>query len=388
MTRPIVPHSSAQAFEDRMAVSSASYAANGMNHNPRGGQRTPLEIESFSAFEGKEIPEAEWLIGGFIPMSDLTLLGGEGGIGKSQLAIQLGVACHLGKPWLGVPSRQCASLMILCEDTRGEVHRRAARVAEHYDTTLGDLPDCHFVSRVGRPNFIYEAKSDYEPADRSAFFDDIRGAADRLRVKLIVLDSNHNLFGANENSRIHVPEFCSLLRGMAQDLGAAVVLLTHPSLAGINTGTGLSGSTSWHNGCRARFYLKSADPQDKTALMLECMKINQGPKPDPIRLAFQGGVLIREGGMVSQIKGQKAEVTFLAALAAAAANGVYVTPGRTSPSYAPKVLALRAEAEGLSKTDLERAMEGLLARGEIVTVMHKKSDRKTREVLTVKGAML
>jgi hypothetical protein len=36
----------------------------------------------------------------------------------------------------------------------------------------------------------------------------------------------------------------------------SVVLIAHPSLTGINTGTGISGSTQWHNSVRARFYLK------------------------------------------------------------------------------------------------------------------------------------
>jgi hypothetical protein len=32
----------------------------------------------------------------------------------------------------------------------------------------------------------------------------------------------------------------------------AVVLVTHPSLTGINSDSGLSGSTAWHNSVRAR----------------------------------------------------------------------------------------------------------------------------------------
>jgi hypothetical protein len=36
----------------------------------------------------------------------------------------------------------------------------------------------------------------------------------------------------------------------------------NPSLTGINTDTGLSGTTQWHNAVRARFYMKSVKPED------------------------------------------------------------------------------------------------------------------------------
>ena len=39
----------------------------------------------------------------------------------------------------------------------------------------------------------------------------------------------------------------TLLRKPAIETGASVILVSHPSLAGIASGTGLSGSTAWHN---------------------------------------------------------------------------------------------------------------------------------------------
>jgi hypothetical protein len=36
----------------------------------------------------------------------------------------------------------------------------------------------------------------------------------------------------------------------------APVLIAHPSLTGMNTGSGLFGSTDWHNGPRARLYFE------------------------------------------------------------------------------------------------------------------------------------
>jgi hypothetical protein len=38
------------------------------------------------------------------------------------------------------------------------------------------------------------------------------------------------------------------------------MLLSHPSLTGINSGTGLSGTTGWHNSVRARMYFVRPKP--------------------------------------------------------------------------------------------------------------------------------
>ncbi|HEY9147871.1 MAG TPA: AAA family ATPase, partial [Gammaproteobacteria bacterium] len=51
--------------------------------------------------EGLPIPEREWLVQDLIPARNVTLLYGDGGTGKSLLALQLAVAVALGRPWLG-----------------------------------------------------------------------------------------------------------------------------------------------------------------------------------------------------------------------------------------------------------------------------------------------
>src|SRR5690606_1948630 len=51
--------------------------------------------------DGKEVPPRNWLVPGTIPSGTVTLLTGDGGTGKSLLALQLATACALGKRWLG-----------------------------------------------------------------------------------------------------------------------------------------------------------------------------------------------------------------------------------------------------------------------------------------------
>ena len=64
------------------------------------------------------------------------------------------------------------------------------------------------------------------------------------------------MYPANENDRAKVRQFVGILRGLALRQRCAVMLLGHPSLTGLNTGTGTSGSTAWNNSVRSRLYLE------------------------------------------------------------------------------------------------------------------------------------
>ena len=74
---------------------------------------------------------------------------------------------------------------------------------------------------------------------------------------LIALDTAADMFGGNENDRSQVRQFIGLLRGLAITPMPACCWRSHPSLSGINTDSGLSGSTGWHNSVRSRLYFKA-----------------------------------------------------------------------------------------------------------------------------------
>src|SRR6185503_13926162 len=88
------------------------------------------------------------------------------------------------------------------------------------------------------------------------------------KPKLLVLDTSADVFAGNENDRMQVRQFIGLLRRLAIDGNCAVILCSHPSLTGINTGSGLSGSTGWHNSVRARMVFRAATTE-------------AGEEPDP-----------------------------------------------------------------------------------------------------------
>ena len=51
-------------------------------------------------------------------------------------------------------------------------------------------------------------------------------------------------------SRTQAKQFVGMLRGIALRFDCVVMMLAHPSLTGINSGSGASGSTAWSNSVR------------------------------------------------------------------------------------------------------------------------------------------
>ena len=68
-----------------------------------------------------------------------------------------------------------------------------------------------------------------------------------IKPKMIAIASSANVFSGSEIDRTQTQQFIGLLNRLATTAVGAVVLIAHPSLTGINTDTGLSGTTQWHN---------------------------------------------------------------------------------------------------------------------------------------------
>ena len=104
----------------------------------------------------------------------------------------------------------------------------------------------HLLSLAGADAVHGGAKQKWlDRADRN-LFKRLDKTVCELQPRLIVIDNSADVFAGNENDRAQVRQFITLLRGMAITANAGVLLTSHPTLTGISTGTGLSGSTAWN----------------------------------------------------------------------------------------------------------------------------------------------
>ena len=259
-----------------------------------------LPFINISAWRNQPVPERQWTVKDRIPANNVTLLSGEGSVGKSILSLQLAVAVALGRDWIGALPDVGPALVVCCEDDADELWRRLDLIFQHYGASYTDFKDLHVAALAGGETLM--AAPDRKGIIKfTQLFEQISEAAYDIKPKLIVLDNAADVYGGNENDRAQVRQFIGLLRGMAMAAGAGVLVTSHPSLTGINTGTGLSGSTAWNASVRSRLYFKRATTEkdeepDPDLRVLEVMKSNYGPIGETITLKWNKGLFLPIGG--------------------------------------------------------------------------------------------
>ena len=187
--------------------------------------------------------------------------------------------------------------------------------------------------------------------------------------------------------------FIGLLRGLALRLNAAVVIIAHPSVDGIKTGRGYSGSTHWNNAVRSRLYFTDAQneegggPPNPDLRVIELAKSNRARRGEKIHVMWTDGCFVlAQTTIVENLKNNAdAEELFLRLLLKATKQGMQVSPNR-SITYAPTVLARLPGGKELGKAALENAMHRLLDKERIrVETVGPRSKLRHRLVLETKG---
>src|SRR6478672_4829824 len=127
-------------------------------------------------------------------------------------------------------------------------------------------------------------------------------AAGDIKPMNISIDTLSRAFAGNEIDRAQVYAFANCMQALAMVAGGSVTVLSHPSLAGISSGSGLSGSTAWHGAFRFRQYLKGIKPDageqpNGDLRELEFKKNQYGPTAETIVLRYQRGLFLPVAGI-------------------------------------------------------------------------------------------
>lgn len=339
---------------------------------------------------GKAVPPREWLAPDLIPAGTVTLLSGDGGTGKSLIALQLAAACALGGKWLGRAVTAGQALFVSAEDDEAELHRRLWDVVQAEGADLSDLDQLTLRSLAGEDALLAAVDARSGVLRRSDLFRELDAFLADLRPVVLVLDTLADLFPGNENDRTQARQFVGLLRGLAMRHNCAVVLLSHPSLSGMQSGAGTSGSTGWSNSVRSRLYLhrvlQGDEEPNPDARVLSTMKANYGPTGAEIALTWRDGVFVAdeaETGLDRSARRSKAMRKFLELLRLYTEQGRDVN-SRAGRYFAPTIFAAHPEAEGITKSAFADAMERLFAQGTIRDVEVDRHRKKTTVIQEAK----
>ncbi len=331
---------------------------------------TALTFLDPAKWEGQSIPRRRWLIPHRIPLANVTMLNGDGAAGKTTIALQLLVATPRGGGWLGSQVDEPGSALFLtAEEDEDEIHRRLAAILEHQGLAFRELAGVHLLCRPGA-DVVLGIPDRFGVIHATPLFERLSAAAEAIRPSVIIIEAAADVFAGNENDRAQVRQFIALLRRLALTTGAAVVLIAHPSLTGLTSGTGTSGSTAWNNSVRSRLYFtgaKKADDDESDIRELKVMKSNYGPAGEIVRLRWDRGVFVPEGapGMLERVAAEASvDQAYLDCLDAALGSGRYVGP-YTGKAYAPSIFAQMPQAKGYRSKALAAAQERLFNAGRI-----------------------
>lgn len=325
---------------------------------------------------GLPVPPREWHVPNLIPARTVTMLGGDGGTGKSLLALMLACSTALGRRWLGLPVKPGRALYVSAEDDEDELHRRLADILRHEGATFADLDTLGCRSRAGEDALLAIPDPKTGVLHPTALFNELDAQIGDERPSLVGLDTLADLHAGQENDRATARQFIGLLRGLAIRHDCAVLLLAHPSLTGMATGSGLSGSTAWNASVRSRLYLDRVVQEGYEPVpdrrVLRTVKANYGRTGGEIGMTWRNGVFVADEAETSldrMAASAKGERVFLKLLDLFAEQGRYVS-ATPSTTYAPAVFAKHPEAEGVAKRTLATAMEALLHRNVVVIGQH------------------
>lgn len=108
-----------------------------------------LPVVSAATLAGADVTPRHWIVEDMIPSRTVTIAGGDGGVGKSTLLLQLAAAVASGRQWIGMATERASVVFVSAEDDIEELHRRLAAIASGLDVDLAELRDLYIVPLAG-----------------------------------------------------------------------------------------------------------------------------------------------------------------------------------------------------------------------------------------------
>lgn len=228
-----------------------------------------------------------FIVRDWLPAGYATLFAGHGGSGKSAIALHLAVSIACGRSFFGLPTEQRRVTYLSCEDRADVLHWRLARICEYEGTSIAELAGWLDLRDLVGHDVTLWARDPRTGDTVTPAFDRFACQVEEHHPQVLFIDGISDAFAGSENVRSEVKAFVNRLLSLTP-LDGALMLIGHVAkLTAQATGSseGYSGSTSWHNSVRGRWYLyPETEPDEDTKrarrtgrLTLELQKSNLGP---------------------------------------------------------------------------------------------------------------
>lgn len=347
---------------------------NGSAQLPTTFARNPMR---WPDLEGREPPQRAWHIEHWLT-EGLTLLSGNGGIGKTLLAQTIATALCLKRNFVDCVTNELKVLFWACEDSHDELWRRQVAICRYFDVNMADLEGKLIIEpRSGQENSLYlpiMGTPTWTPLRK-----ELEAQMHDYGANMLMLDNLGQTYGCSENDRHAVTAF---LNGFAA-ISPVTLLLGHPAKA---QGSEFSGSTAWENAVRMRWYLgtqlpdqkqeEEGEEEDANVRYLAKRKTNYTVR-DFRKLTYQDGVFVPERSeqghsftdrytYAQRLEG--AEEAVLHAIAELKTISMYGRAAPTSPDYLPKKMIQMKLTGAYLEREIRDALNRLLLRQRVSEV--------------------
>ena len=207
-------------------------AAKGAKGVSRKDERKPLRLKEIDYSKEDRIslgmPEVDRLLGGGIVPGSLVLVGGEPGIGKSTLSLQIPLCC----PSLG-------TLYVTGEESARQVKMRAGRLAQGWQTGLPAGTGKSILGEAGPAGSPYAAEDNIRIYCET-LIDNVIAEASQDRPGLMIVDSVQTMYtdsvDSTPGSVSQIKEVAAMLLRFAKETGVPVILIGHITKDGFIAG--------------------------------------------------------------------------------------------------------------------------------------------------------
>ena len=354
----------------------------------------PLDTVRASVWHGMDRPVRVWLDGrNLFRVGYVSILSGAGAVGKTLLALQASVACVTGTPWLAAPIKRGPVLFYSAEEPLEEMHIRLDEICEAEAFHLDQLNDLHLVDL----NKMIDAALIYQGEDKRLKLTELFYRLDMTLTAIkpicLWLDNRSFIVTGNENDRNLATFAMRQLQLLAEKHGCAIIVLAHPSNAGLNDGSGASGSTAWFNTARSVVYMTKPKPDNDEEIVNPNARLLTNNKPNYSAPDKMVNVLWEFSRFVctdepirEEIGGpDKAQRVFMTLLRQYNGHHIRVSVSPFSRAYAPKAFSAepKEKREDLRFKDFKAALAVLLESGAVINQPYGPKSDRTFELVAV-----
>jgi AAA domain/Bifunctional DNA primase/polymerase, N-terminal len=290
-------------------------------------------------------PRTVYTVGDLVMQGVVNCFYGNGGTGKTTIAIQMGIAVSSGRPLFERDTIKSPVLLVLAEDSPGEIKPRVEGAIKDLGIKNPDDLDCEIWPLPGEEISIARINEEGKTVLLPFYYLLEKKLAAKSGL-FVVLDSLADIAQMGEAARLPVNAFFKkVLGGLAVKYNATILVLAHPSKASMADGSYYSGSTAYRNAVRNMIVLKEI--KGTSFRSLERLKNNYANDKERIVVAWADDIFVTPQNAVIADSEQGRYRAVLNCIRDMIANGDNVAKTNQASGQTPKDVAKAVNALGV-----------------------------------------